>query len=638
MRALDWSLTPIGPIERWPQSLRTAVNLILSSQHPMWIGWGPEATFLYNDAYIQVLSLAKHPWALGRSAEEVWREIWDVCGPLAEKVFQKGEATFVDDVRLFMRRGGFLEETWYSFSYSPIRDESGKVAGLFCPSTDVTAKVLNARRLRTLSELASKVLVEKSVDAACASAARTLAKNVDDVPFTLLYLLEDDGPRARLEQSTGLEAGLPSVTPLTVELSVDTDAWLPWPLAEVVRTAQSREVSVAGLDVLPVGLAGQRVSEAVVLPVMSSGQERPVGVLVAGVNAARKLDAEYRTFYELVAGQVASALQNARVAEDEKQRADMLAELDRAKTTFFSNVSHELRTPLTLMMGPVEDSLGDGEAPLAGVHRERMELVRRNGLRLQKLVNTLLDFARLEAGRVQASFIPTDLASLTKELASSFDSAMSAAGLELVVDCPRLPEPLYVDPTMWEKVVLNLLSNAFKFTFQGGVRIRLEWQGDRARLSVQDTGTGIAEEELPRIFERFYRVEGARGRSHEGSGIGLALVHELVRLHGGTVDVESALGKGTTFTVSLPSGTAHLPREHVLTAGDGRESSGRLASAFLAEAHQWNQTEPAPASSAPSSRRPPPCAPGPASWWRTTTRTCAATSRACCPGTGTWRP
>ncbi|MCP3136607.1 ATP-binding protein [Pyxidicoccus xibeiensis] len=592
MRAMDWSLTPMGPVAQWPQCLKMAVNLMLNSQHPMWIGWGPEMTFLYNDACIQVLSLAKHPWALGRPAEEVWKEIWDVWGPLADKVFQKGEATFVDDVRLFMRRGDYVEETWYSFSYSPIRDESGRVVGLFCPVTDATAKALNTRRLRTLSELAAKALVEKSVSAACASAASTLTKNLDDVPFSILYLLEPDGRRARLEQTTGLAAGLASVTPLTVELAGAGAARSPWPLEDVVATARSRSVSVAGLDVLPPGLARQRVAEAVVLPVTSSGQERPVGVLIAGVNPARKLDAEYRTFYELVAGQVATAIHNARAAEDEKKRADMLAELDRAKTAFFSNVSHELRTPLTLMLGPVEDGLADRDVPLPRVHRERQELVRRNGLRLQKLVNTLLDFARLEAGRSQATFVPTDLGTLTAELASSFDSAMKAVGLELVVHCPRLPEPVYVDPTMWEKVVLNLLSNAFKFTFEGTVHVDLEWLGDAARLKVQDTGAGIPEEELPRVFERFHRVEGARGRSHEGSGIGLALVYELVKLHGGTVDVESVVGKGTTFTVTVPRGSAHLPQERVFAGGASAESLGTGPGAFLAETHQWNAAEP----------------------------------------------
>jgi PAS fold len=160
IRKYDWSQTPLGPIDCWPQSLKTSVNLILNSQHPMWIGWGEDVTFLYNDAYVHVLSLAKHPSALGKPAAEVWHEIWDICGPLADKVFEKGEASFVDEVRLLMNRGDFVEETYYSFSYSPIRDESGTVSGLFCPSTEVTPKVINARRLRTLSELSVNALVQ----------------------------------------------------------------------------------------------------------------------------------------------------------------------------------------------------------------------------------------------------------------------------------------------------------------------------------------------------------------------------------------------------------------------------------------------------------------------------------------------
>ena len=167
IRQHAWSLTPLGPIHSWPQSLKTAVNLMLNSQHPMWIGWGPEMTFLYNDAYISVLSLAKHPGVLGRPAREVWAEIWDICGPLADKVFSRGEPSFANDVRLFMSRGEYVEETYYSFSYSPIHDESGKVAGLFCPSMETTAKVLHARRLRTLSELSARALIEKSTEKAC---------------------------------------------------------------------------------------------------------------------------------------------------------------------------------------------------------------------------------------------------------------------------------------------------------------------------------------------------------------------------------------------------------------------------------------------------------------------------------------
>src|SRR5450830_2111874 len=163
----DWSSSPLGPISQWPQSLKTAVSLMLNSRQPMWLGWGEQVTFLYNDAYIDVLSMAKHPWALGRPTAEVWAEIWDICGPLADKVFARGESTMANDVRLFMRRGDYLEETFYAFSYSPVRDESGAVAGLFCANLDVTSRHLNARRIHMLSDLNGRTLQEKTVQGAC---------------------------------------------------------------------------------------------------------------------------------------------------------------------------------------------------------------------------------------------------------------------------------------------------------------------------------------------------------------------------------------------------------------------------------------------------------------------------------------
>ena len=580
----DFSKTPLGPIAGWPQSLKTSVNLILNSQHPMWIGWGPEATFLYNDAYVQVLSSAKHPRALGRPTAEVWPEIWDICGPLADKVFQNGEASFVDEVRLFMNRGDFLEETYYSFSYSPIRDESGNVAGLFCPSTEVTPKVINARRLRTLSQLSAHALVQKTTSAACESAVATLASNTDDVPFAILYLLEEEHT-ARLERHCGLLDGLDDLSPLVVDLTATGQPCL-WPLAEVIKTGQGQVISLADEAGLPRGLAQQTISQAMVLPVTSRGEEGAVGVLVAGVNPARKLDAEYRTFYELIAGQIATAIQNARATEEERSRLESLAEIDRAKTAFFNNVSHEFRTPLTLMLGPVEDLLAKSYTGLSPAAKSQLELVNRNGSRLLRLVNTLLDFSRIEAGRMQAIYLPTDLAAFTVELASVFRSATEKAGLQLELDCPQFDEPVFVDRGMWEKVVLNLISNAFKFTFEGSIAVSLTKSGSDAELRVRDTGVGIPSKELPRLFDRFHRIESTRSRTHEGSGIGLALVHELVKLHGGSVRVESELGEGSTFIVSLPLGSAHLPADRI--GGNRTLATTALGAApFVEEALRW---------------------------------------------------
>src|SRR5581483_11341461 len=225
----------------------------------------------------------------------------------------------------------------------------------------------------------------------------------------------------------------------------------------------------------------------------------------------------------------------------------------------------EFRTPLTLMLGTLEEMLAKPEDQIVSENRHLANVAHRNGLRLLKLVNTLLDFSRIEAGRVKANYEPTDLAKLTEHLASTFRSAMEKAGLAFHVDCRPLPEPVYVDHDMWEKVVLNLLSNAFKFTFDGEVSVFLRPSADgrAAELEVRDTGTGIPAAELPRLFERFHRVEGARGRSYEGTGIGLALVQELVKLHGGSIHVESQAGKGSLFHVRIPLGTAHLPAERI---------------------------------------------------------------------------
>ncbi len=580
IRAFDWKRSPLGPIEHWPQSLKTSVGLMLNSQHPMWIGWGPEATFLYNDAYIQVLSQAKHPWALGKPAATVWAEIWNICGPLADKVFQKAEASFVNDVRLFMSRGDFLEETFYSFSYSPIRDESGGVGGLFCPSAEVTSKVLNARRLQTLSELAAKSLVEKTTASACSSAAAILAKNADDIPFMLLYLFDANGKALTLEQAIGIEKGLDASPE-----SIPPGAPVLWPVDEVLKNHQPRVVSIGGVGGFPAGLAGQKLSQAVVLPVLSGGQEKPWAILIVGANAARKLDSEYLRFFELVAGHIATAIQNAHVAEEERQRLEMLAELDRAKTTFFSNVSHEFRTPLTLMLGQLEDLLARKQPPGAMDDRAELEVIHRNSLRLLKLVNTLLDFSRIEAGRAQAVFVETDLATLTADLASVFRAAVEKAGLTFTVDCPPLPRPVFVDRDMWEKIVFNLLSNAFKFTFSGEIGISLRAGRHGVILKVWDTGIGISAAELPKIFKRFYRIENARGRSHEGTGIGLALASELVRLHEGTTEVESAEGKGTTFQIRIPFGENRAAGEQSnILARSNPASQSKL---FAEEVSSW---------------------------------------------------
>jgi signal transduction histidine kinase len=261
-----------------------------------------------------------------------------------------------------------------------------------------------------------------------------------------------------------------------------------------------------------------------------------------------------------------------------------LGQLDAAKTAFFSNVSHEFRTPLTLMLGPLEDLLADGS--LDDRRRSLLTLAHDNSLRLLKLVNALLDFSRFEAARPRAAFAPIDLAAFTAELAGMFASAAARAGLRLVVDCPALSEPAWVDRDMWEKVVTNLVSNAFKFTPRGDIAVRVSERGNQIVMEVADSGVGIPESELPRIFERFHRVSSTWARTHEGTGIGLSLAHELVGLHGGRLSVKSVLGRGTTFTVEVPKGYSHLPADTVSQA-PAHPGISRVAIAHAAEAGRW---------------------------------------------------
>ena len=263
-------------------------------------------------------------------------------------------------------------------------------------------------------------------------------------------------------------------------------------------------------------------------------------------------------------------------------------EIDRIKTAFFSNVSHEFRTPLTLMLRPLEELKREFDAAPeahAGSLYQRVDLIQRNGLRLLKLVNTLLDFSRIEAARFQAAYEPVDLSAFTAELASVFRSAVEGAGLRLDINCRPMSELAYVDREMWEKIVLNLISNAFKFTFEGLIEVRLRKAGAHFELTVRDTGIGIPANELPKLFERFHRVADARGRTHEGSGIGLALVQDLVRLHGGAVAAESVHGKGATFRVRIPLGNSHLPQAQI---GSVRRTSTAIgAQPFIEEALRW---------------------------------------------------
>ncbi|GAA3390242.1 SpoIIE family protein phosphatase [Cryptosporangium minutisporangium] len=589
LAAVDWSATPLGPPTGWPQSLRTAVSILLSSRFPMWMAWGPELTFFCNAAYRRDTLGRKYPWALGRPASEVWAEIWNDIGPRIDSVLATGKATWDEALLLFLERSGFREESYHTFSYSPLHDDNGALAGFLCVVSEDTERVIGARRMATLRDLGSDPSVVRTEKETLTFATQQFAGNLRDLPFTLIYLFTDDG-RAELAAASGIAAGHPAA-PETLRIDGSDEVW---PAAALSR----QEWVLVELDGrAPGGLPGgdwpEPPTHALLVPLLQQGSA-PHGFLVAALNRYRPYDEGYHGFVELTATHVAAGIASARSYQAQQRRAEDLAELDRAKTAFFSNISHEFRTPLTLIAGPLQD-LRDRLPPEDQRARDDVEMIHRNSLRLTKLVNTLLDFSRIEAGRMQARYEPTDLALFTTELASVFRAAVERAGLAFDVDCSVLDQPVYLDRGMWEKIVLNLLSNALKFTFDGTIRVSVARDSlgadgpndaDGAVIRIADTGIGVPPAEIPRLFERFHRIPTARSRSNEGSGIGLALVQELVQLHGGSIEAESEPDVGTTFTIRLPFGSAHLPADQIVPGTDSDQPTG-AAEPFVEEALRW---------------------------------------------------
>ncbi len=574
IEARDWSASGLGPPDQWPALLQTMVSLVVGSRFSMWMGWGPDLCFFYNAAYARDTLGVKHPGALGRPFREVWPEILDEIAPRLQAVLTEGAATWDEALMLFLERSGYKEETYHTFSYSPIREADGRVVGLLCVVSEETQRVLAERRMATLRDLASGMSAARTEAAVLEAASETLDRNQRDLPYTLIYLFVEDGT-ARLAAATGVRPGH-RVAPPVIRLG---DRNAPWPLDDVVSAGASLVRAAPTVPDLPAGAWPDPSVEAVLVPLAEGATAAPTGVFVAGINPFRALDPDYRAFTDLVAASIASGVAAVRAYEAERRRAESLSELDRAKTEFFSNVSHEFRTPLTLILAPADDALRDDLAPLEGPQRARMEIIQRNARRLRRLVNDMLDFARIEGGRLQAETVPTDLVEYTRGVALSFGAVIERAGLRFELDLEPIDGPVHVDRDMWEKILLNLLSNALEFTLDGTIRLALAGAGDQVVLSVADTGVGIPAEHQAHLFERFYRARRAAARSHEGTGIGLALVDELVRLHGGDVSVESAEGSGSTFRVRLPYGsfsgaTAGAPRESALPA-------------YLDEALQW---------------------------------------------------
>ena len=417
IRALNWSETPLGAPETWPQSLKTTVHIMLTSRFAMWMAWGPELTFLCNDAYLPTTGL-KRDWVLGARSDRIWAEIWSDIGPRIEQVLCTGEATWDEQLLLYLERSGFSEETYHTFSYSPLEDDTGQTSGMLCVVNEVTQRVFAERQLATLRDLGIRLAGASTRAAVMAAFEACLYDNSPDLPFALAFLCEEGNCNLNLVASHGLQTG---------HRAAEADYWLK--SKKALPPLGDPFYALTGLinhddpdSGWPHGPWQSSPDHAFIVAIAGGEMSTPLGFFVAGLNPHRAFDHSYRGFVELLTRQIAAAVARANEYDRERARAEALSQIDRAKTAFFSNVSHEFRTPLTLMLGPLEDAIAD-LANVPAAQAERIKLAHRNAARLLRLVNALLDFSRIEAGRAEASFEPVDIAALTTELASTFRSA-----------------------------------------------------------------------------------------------------------------------------------------------------------------------------------------------------------------------
>lgn len=579
VQTFDWSETALGPIETWSQSLTSAVALCLRSPFQMAIYWGHDLICIYNDAERMVLG-ELHPRALGMPARELLHDSWEVVGPQLAAVTERAESTWAEDRPLRLERRGKVELAYFTYAYSPIMDDDGTVGGVLLVTHETTARVLAQRRMNATRHLAVQSLDATTVRDACTRCARALAQS-DDVPLALVYVLDDREGRVTCVAAEAAPDALP-VSPPGVALA-DAANEVSSLLAELVTADAGGRLVPLSL-VMPAVANGRGAPEmAFVAPLASGSADRLEGVLVAGVRDDLVFDRSYAAFLELAAMSVGRSIAAARNREAEQRRAAEIAKLDRGRSALFGNASHELRTPLALVIGHLEELLADPRLDPSLV--EVVKVARRSSQRMLRLVNALLDFSRIEGGQSVGSARLVDAGRLTADIAAMFESAAQRAGLRLISDCPPARGWACVDPEAWERIVSNLISNAVKFTPSGEIRVRTWTDGEELCLSVQDTGIGIAGDDLDRIFRRFYRSAASGVSIPEGSGIGLALVRELVDLHQGTIKVSSRPGRGTLMTVRVPRARERCGED---PSDAGVHLNGRGSSALLAsEAEGW---------------------------------------------------
>lgn len=547
-RDADWAATPLGVVEDWPIELTMAIRTALPSGAAVLLWWGEDLVQIFNHPYTQLIG-DKFPAAVGQRGEECWAEAWATLQEWADEA-RSGNVVYRERERLVIDRYGYDEETFFTFSCSPIFGaDDATVLGVLATTTEVTREVFALSRMSVLRDLGGVVAVTDGVASVCRSAVERLT-TAAEFPYAAIHVRRgsDIQPVASFGDSAPVDAELETIE-------------------RVTATGEPEAFVHEGRMVLP----------------LTTRSTESIGALVVTIDPLHQLDDQYRMFLELVAERISRTLTDAYLYAEERHRAAVLAELDTAKTRFIENISHEFRTPLTLLLGPIDDLLTHHSSDLPARQTDSLESARRAALRLQRLVDTLLDVARGDSDGMTLHPEPTDICALTAECAEMFRDATDRAHLQLTVDCEVVTERyIEMDRAMWTHVVMNLLSNAVKFTTEGTVSLTLADAPGAMVLTVSDTGPGIDVADRGRVFERFYQVPETPGRSQEGTGIGLSLVADLVEALGGTISVADNDPVGTRFEVTVPVVSSTQPSGTAVP-----EVAASLAAPYLGEADTW---------------------------------------------------
>jgi signal transduction histidine kinase len=552
IRAKDWSTTSLGPRAAWPRSLTNSLSMILELPTAAILFWGPDQVQLYNDGYAVIMG-PRHPRHLGSTFRACWPEAYDAIIPWMQRVLEKGETVEVNQTLVPLTRHGFTEEAYFTFSFSPMRDDEGKIAGILQLVTEVTSAVLGERRTRSLHELSSQTANARTLTGAASLAVDVLCKENADVPFCLLYL-SDPEAKGRLiaSASAGLADGF-APFPVEVNAGREDSPVLP----ELSRAARERTVVPFELEVGRVDRLVQspdaRSRTVVALPILASEAQNAADVLLVGINPRLAFDAPYRAFLELVAAQVANLLGTARANDEERRRA---AAIDRAKTeleqanreleAFSYSVSHDLRAPLRAIDGFSKLLLEEHGASLTEGASDYLARVRSATQRMSTLIDDLLRLSRIT--RAQLERRKVDLSGLARAILEMLRTREPARSVEV-----SIADALAVDadPQLTKVLLENLLENAWKFTSKrADARILFGVEaGPELVFFVRDNGAGFDMRYANKLFAPFQRLH--KVSEFEGTGIGLATVHRIVMRHGGRIWATSELGQGTTVFFTL---------------------------------------------------------------------------------------